>query len=572
MVDLKKLLKWRENFVALSLALVISFTCTGCQSKEVEEELEEPFSYSQDEEKLNKVVVEDSEPVKEEEELNIASYLEAIMSVPIMYNYEEYYLTYEQVEELILEAEKEVECHNEYSGNLEEEIEELISQIEDNSLNFLEKYPEYERILWFKDSWFEEINELKESTDIDLLGMTFDITLKSTIGRCFEDATNDVAEDICKLKELSIVTKRGNFQDDDSIVLASYLPELNAIVLNVDTIYQNLLNEKNGEELGVLEFDDAIKEVLLHELNHVRQQACSCRLEEDAPSALEYQDTHSFILEASAESALYNQGQDLEAYSKDKYDYTYYFEREKETLILLLGLFHDDIQIDDYYNAIFDSDLEAFYRFCGVKTEEEKYVLHKIWFALDSLESFNSFPYEVTGEEVLTRGKIQDIVGTSYCVDIFKLVLSHMVDYTFSNSELTVEDNLALFNIIKSIIVEEARKLEETGNEEDPYCFVYDVETKSSIKELENLYIDFLSDYYEMSEEELRDLEQKCDISLYRRIANSDDLSFVYRYNFDECLFLDKYPILKYILSMSYISKDDYQKFLEADVILSRKK
>ena len=129
-----------------------------------------------------------------------------------------------------------------------------------------------------------------------------------------------------------------------------------------------------------------------------------------------------------------------------------------------------------------------------------------------------------------------------------------------------------MFNIIKSIIVEEARKLEETGNEEDPYYFVYDAETKSSIKELENLYIDFLSDYYEMSEEELRDLEQKCDISLYRCNANSDDLSFVYRYNFDEYLFLDKYPILKYILSMSYISKDDYQKFLEADVILSRKK
>lgn len=567
MVDLKKLLKWRENFVALSLALVISFTCTGCQSKEVEEELEEPFSYSQDEEKLNKVVVEDSEPVKEEEELNIASYLEAIMSVPIMYNYEEYYLTYEQVEKLILEAEKKVECHNEYSGNLEEEIEELISQIEDNSLKFLEGYPEYERILWFKDSYLGELD-----TDVDFLNIVFNITLKFALKHCLEDATNDIAEDICKLKELSIVAKRGNFQDDESIVFGSYLPELNAIVLNVDTIYQELLNEKNEEELGVLELDEAIEKTLLHELNHVRQQACSCRLEEDAPSTLEYQDAYSFIMEASAESALYNQEQDYMAFYKEKYDYTYYFERERETLILLLGLFHDDIKIDDYYNAIFDSDLEAFYRFCGVKTEEEKYVLHKIWFALDSLESFNSFPYEVTGEKVLTRGKIQDIVGTSYCVDIFKLVLSHMVDYTFSNSELTVEDNLALFNIIKSIIVEEARKLEETGNEEDPYYFVYDAETKSSIKELENLYIDFLSDYYEMSEEELRDLEQKCDISLYRCNANSDDLSFVYRYNFDEYLFLDKYPILKYILSMSYISKDDYQKFLEADIILSRKK
>lgn len=567
MVDLKKFLKWRENFVALSLALVISFTCTGCQSKEVEEELEEPFSYSQDEEKLNKVVVEDSEPVKEEEELNIASYLEAIMSVPIMYNYEEYYLTYEQVEKLILEAEKKVECHNEYSGNLEEEIEELISQIEDNSLKFLEGYPEYERILWFKDLYLGELD-----TDVDFLNIVFNITLKFALKHCLEDATNDIAEDICKLKELSIVAKRGNFQDDESIVFGSYLPELNAIVLNIDTIYQELLNEKNEEELGVLELDEAIEKTLLHELNHVRQQACSCRLEEDAPSTLEYQDAYSFIMEASAESALYNQEQDYMAFYKEKYDYTYYFERERETLILLLGLFHDDIKIDDYYNAIFDSDLEAFYRFCGVKTEEEKYVLHKIWFALDSLESFNSFPYEVTGEKVLTRGKIQDIVGTSYCVDIFKLVLSHMVDYTFSNSELTVEDNLALFNIIKSIIVEEARKLEETGNEEDPYYFVYDAETKSSIKELENLYIDFLSDYYEMSEEELRDLEQKCDISLYRCNANSDDLSFVYRYNFDEYLFLDKYPILKYILSMSYISKDDYQKFLEADVILSRKK
>ena len=426
MVDLKKLLKWRENFVALSLALVISFTCTGCQSKEVEEELEEPFSYSQDEEKLNKVVVEDSEPVKEEEELNIASYLEAIMSVPIMYNYEEYYLTYEQVEKLILEAEKKVECHNEYSGNLEEEIEELISQIEDNSLKFLEGYPEYERILWFKDLYLGELD-----TDVDFLNIVFNITLKFALKHCLEDATNDIAEDICKLKELSIVAKRGNFQDDESIVFGSYLPELNAIVLNVDTIYQELLNEKNEEELGVLELDEAIEKTLLHELNHVRQQACSCRLEEDAPSTLEYQDAYSFIMEASAESALYNQEQDYMAFYKEKYDYTYYFERERETLILLLGLFHDDIKIDDYYNAIFDSDLEAFYRFCGVKTEEEKYVLHKIWFALDSLESFNSFPYEVTGEKVLTRGKIQDIVGTSYCVDIFKLVLSHMVDYTF---------------------------------------------------------------------------------------------------------------------------------------------
>lgn len=568
MADLKSLLKWRENFIALSLAMVIPFTCVGCQSKKTEEEINDSVLYNQEEEPSSVITEVDEELVLEEPELGISSYLEAIMNIPIMYNYEEYYLTYEQVEKLTLEAEKELECHNEYSGNLEKEIEELISQIEDNSLKFLEEHPEYERILWAKDLYLGDLN-----TDVDFLIHTFDLTLQFALLDCFQDATNDIVEDICKLKDISIVAQRGNLDEGDEIVLGSYLPNLNAIVLNVDTIYQSLLNDKNGEELEVLELDQAVTETLIHELNHVRQHVCSCKLEEDAPDVLGYQDAHTFILEASAESALYNQGQDSKAYGKGKYDYTYYFERERETLILLLGLFHDDVGLDDYYNAIFDSDLEAFYRFCGVKTEEEKYVLHKIWFALDSLETFNQFPFDVANEEVLTNGEIKDIVGTSYCVDIFRLVLSHMVDYTIQNSELTLEDNLSLFNIIKSIVVEEAKRIKETGDEEDPYCSVYNEETKFAIEELEYLYVDFLSDFYDMSEEQLRDLEQKCNINLGCDIvANSDDLNFIYEYCFDEYLFLDQYPILKYILSMSYISEDDYQEFLEADITLSRKK
>lgn len=122
MADLKSLLKWRENFIALSLAMVIPFTCAGCQSKKTEEEINDSVLYNQEEEPSSVITEVDEELVLEEPELGISSYLEAIMSIPIMYNYEEYYLTYEQVEKLTLEAEKELECHNEYSGNLEKKL------------------------------------------------------------------------------------------------------------------------------------------------------------------------------------------------------------------------------------------------------------------------------------------------------------------------------------------------------------------------------------------------------------------------------------------------------------------
>ena len=41
MLDITKLQKWKENFIALSLALVIPFTCTSCNSKKGTEQSKE---------------------------------------------------------------------------------------------------------------------------------------------------------------------------------------------------------------------------------------------------------------------------------------------------------------------------------------------------------------------------------------------------------------------------------------------------------------------------------------------------------------------------------------------------
>lgn len=568
MLDITKLQKWKENFIALSLALVIPFTCTSCNSKKGTEQSKETLATSQEE-----IITEDdyiknieSEALKsdllESENSSLSGYLDAIMSIPVMYNYEKYYITYKQVEKLIEVSEKETICNYEYSGDLDEEIKNLISQIEDNSIDFLKSHPEYERIIWQKKT----PNLLHD--DIDFVRLNFATILQSAFKSILTNATNDISEDICKFKDISIVMTKGIVNNSEkSYILGSYRPDLNIIYLNIDTIYQIIEDNKESDNV-IIELSNNIKNTLIHELNHVRQQVCSCRLGQNSSyKEIGYQDNISFILESSAESALYNLKQDNFYYEKNEFDYTYYSEREKESLILLLGLLHDDMKVEDYYNAIFDCNLKDFYEYCGVKTEEEIYVLHKIWYALDGLFYRNDLPFKATKESSLTNKELQDIIGTSYYVDIFRLVLYHMVEYTSNNPDFTVEDNLIIFNIVKDLIATNIKKKEVIDEENIQYT--YEDGTVNAINALEQLYNEFLSNYYQIEKDKLELLEEEYDIS-YDCCAAVSDL-YIHT-NLEIKYFLERYPILKYVLKFYFISGNEYEEFLEANSLsLNRK-
>ena len=569
MLDIIKLQKWKENFIALSLAIVIPFTCTGCNSKKSNEQLKEAFASNQKEiinenNFNNETESEKSENgLSEFENISLSSYLDAIMSIPIMYNNEEYYITYEQVEKLIEASEKETKCSYVYDGNLDKEIENLISQIENNSIEFLENNPEYERIIWRKN--YPDYVD----SNMDFIKINFNVILQSALKNILKNATNDISEDICKFKDLSIVIKKEIISDiEGNNVLGSYDPDLNVIYLNIDSIYKIALENKEYDDYDVIELNNVVKNTLIHELNHVRQQACSCRLKQNITySEIGYPNCISFILESSAESALYNLKQDYSYNEKNEFDYTYYDERTKESLILLLGLLQDDMKLEDYYNAIFDCDLEAFYKYCGVKTEEEKYILHKIWYALDGLCYRNDLPFRVTKENSLTNKELKDIIGTSYCADIFRLVLCHMVEYTYNNPNFTIEDNLIIFNIVKDTIAQNIKKAEIIDEEKIQYT--YEEETTNAIYTLDQLYMEFLSKYYKIEKDKLKILEEECDKSLDCYLVLSSPYEFQ---NLEVQYFLEKYPILKQVLTFHIINGNEYQEFLEANNLsLSRK-
>ena len=88
-------------------------------------------------------------------------------------------------------------------------------------------------------------------------------------------------------------------------------------------------------------------------------------------------------MESSAESYLKNKVYNDSILYSD-YDYNYYFERMDEAFILLLGLCHEGGDIDNYYNSIFESDLDKFYEFCGAETEKEKLQVNNILYSIDS--------------------------------------------------------------------------------------------------------------------------------------------------------------------------------------------
>lgn len=580
----KNLLKWKENFVALSLACILPFTCTACNSSKnkagtqhsnitteetqnsvkSEEELE-TFSW---EEEINREMPTEELTLEEEpmDNTDIASYLDVITKIPVMYHYEEYYITYEQVEELIEESKKDLTCSYVYDKDLDTAIADLLIKIESNSLAFLENNPEYERALWISD---EFPSELLNSNDIhDHIKKNFSMILENALQNIFKTATNDIAEDLCMLENIAIVFTNS----EDLSILGSYDPDQKVLFLNINSLCHssNLANVESTTDNTLVLNEEVLKEIeltLMHELNHVRQQMCPCKISQNPEySEMTYQNNVTFLMESSAESSLYNLDQDPYEITKSTFDYTYYEERQKESLIMLLGLMHDDVKIEDYYNAIYDSSLEEFYEYCGVKTEEEKYTLHKIWYAIDSLSLRNEFAWELTGETSFTVGQLKELVGSSYRVDIFKLILQHMLNYTYENN-IPLEENLAVFDIVKNLIIADIYITQKEESTIEGYTHIYEEDVVKAIVELEQLYIEFLSDFYQIEIEEIRKIETEnsyvFDCYLLATGTTNGDTK--------AASLLEKYPILKYALVPNFVSDNNYYTFLEDNGLTLRR-
>ena len=183
----------------------------------------------------------------------------------------------------------------------DKDIDKLLKNIEENTMNYLKEHPQYYNMLDL------------DNKENDLYKTTFTKALKKAITNIYEKSSNDIDEDMCKINQLvilagndSFITESSNFS---STVLGYY--QDNCIIIN----YQELITRIDNQVKINKKVDDNFLVLLLeHELNHARQTLCSHRINLKDKDIK--QTTSQFLKEASAESELYNLDKDEEKRKK----------------------------------------------------------------------------------------------------------------------------------------------------------------------------------------------------------------------------------------------------------------
>ncbi len=478
-------------------------------------------------------------------------YSDKISSLEVSYNYEDFYLSSDQINQLLASI-NDLTCSYEMTHDLDKAIDDLASQITANSLNFIKQNPDFKYSFLAGKSYSVWENLLAN------IGMKN--LIKEGLKAVFKNATNDINEDFCYLKDTQIVLSYNN--DDDENIFGIFDDTLNVIILYVPNIVSDFINNNFGasceQDSSVSEdFINHFLNILEHEINHARQMKCQHRTTEDSLDDINYSSDYiTLLIESSAESALYNQGIDERRYTKSSFDYIYYVEREQESLLLLLGI--TNTSIDEYYNAIFNSDLGALYRFFNVKSKEDVETLYRIIYAMDSFTYRSELTQRFNDETELSD--LKELIGLDFKVDLFKLIIKNLIKYTYENPDFSLEENINLFSIIKNLIIEDMEIVKEC--ESDVYNCFYDKATSKKIIFLEESYISFLAKFYQTSVDEIRTIE---DSKFSREIINaSRECQYdagVYTAKVQRIL--NRFPMLKPVLYTDYVDMNNYKLFLE---------
>lgn len=525
---------------ALIFSSVFPFIFTGCiSSEDIHSDSFE--KYSIDAEKKS------SEGNEFSEDFDYAGYFD---SIDVKYRNSQLYISDQEILDIVSRAKTKKECSFVFDGS----ISNLKEKIQNNSFQYVSNHSEYISI-FFDGSGDNQMREIQEACTC-----AFDSVIETLI----TSATNNLDEDICCMQMLSIVLGDTSKIENDTLsrfevgtIPAVNVSEKNLIILDYPSILEACQNENFSN------ITEAIALTLKHELNHVRQDSCSCRID----SFQQYQSVDynspfvTFLTESSAESELYNLDEAEECAGKTTYDYAYLSERASESLLWLLSLFQEDVAISDYYNAIYDADLEKLYNFFGLETEDDYLDFYHILYAIDSSYGRTSFLFDYYDKDVISSNESRKAIGYAYRNDIFNKVLSNMVEYTESHSDFSWEENLALFYTVKLIVLDRAYESEKL--DDGSYRYIFDSDFSQAFWDSNLKYMEFLSNHYGVDMNVLFEKEQVIYANIVSSVNYYCDGYDVSLYDEVSRSLLNRFPLLQPILFSSNVSDTTYENFIK---------
>lgn len=385
----------------------------------------------------------------------VSTYVNYLDEVDIHYNYEKIYPKKKEMLEFVSDSYCQKGCDYDYEMNhIYSAVNELIDVIFQNNVTYLRDYPEYDNVL----------NDENVRED-----------LKEVLENYFNNATHDILEDYCLMHSLKILSIDMNGGIYDNPVYSIYDDDANIICLDMAAI------EASSDK-------KVLYENLAHNLELVGMKACNCRIDKGQKvNDVSILSENSFYLDSAAESIHCNLYYDEKSNNLRNYP-----ERQKECMLLLMGMF-DNHEMVDYYNALKNSNMKNFLSFFDAESEEEILEFFRIVYSIDG--SFGRNGLGADGQFTSSNlDKVADKVGYDYKTAIFKKVLSQLAEYTLEEKDFSLEENLMMFDITKNVLMADiydknSNKMTE-ADKKGYFRFL------NQFTILESNYVKFLSNYY----------------------------------------------------------------------------
>lgn len=389
-------------------------------------------------------------------------------------------------------------CENVYDVTMQEVFE----QIKENTEKFVLDDFTFLGISFFDEEYFTK-DEYRTCDNVVLstgvmkeIGESAYDSLRDYISYVLENGNNG---DIHNLMGLKIIFVAKINRDEPGVILGRYNKDNNLIEICLPNII--------GNSTSTTDLSAKLNDVLKHELNHMRQYGCEDTDKYSILTQFSLNNYLSLFAEASAESGLYN-SELFSHFFKTSYVYPEY--RMAENVLFLCSLFNDS-KMDDYYNAIYNQDMDAFFNFLSADNIEEKREIFRVIYAMDAVSKRNSYVRSLVGlktsyDEEDYDAVALDIKNLEY-ITIFKITINNLIDYNINNSDLTLEDNILLYKMITMLISESAFKVESTSDGKKVY-YLYD-EFVDQYQVIQDNFFQTLSTIYSVSTDEILEMYNK---------------------------------------------------------------
>ena len=141
----------------------------------------------------------------------------------------------------------------------------------------------------------------------------------------------------------------------------------------------------------------------------------------------------------------------------------------------------------------------------NASTDEEKILINKIMYSFDAFYGRNdyfqkisqlyNFSDEFTDEEYF---KFIDTLGNMEYVDILKLSIKNLILYNETNNDLSLKENLILYNFYLNKIVTSATLRDYSDDFTTTDYYLYR-ELYQGVKQIEDIFFRYLSKHYDIS-------------------------------------------------------------------------